>query len=241
MALKKSVTKDEHSKLPADVQKEYVADGENFKLDVEGGFEDVAALKRAKDHEKTAAAEAKRLLHEAQTQLAALTEERDGLLSGAIPKKDVERLEGSYKTKLAAKETELNAKIAALTGNLNTLLVDNEAARLASKLSTAPEIILPHIKKRLSAETVDGKAVTRVLDAEGKPSASTLEDLEKEIIANPTFAPILTGSKGSGGGAAGAGGGGAPSKGKVDWSKPMNPKEQVAAMKAANLAPAVTE
>lgn len=242
MALKKTLTADEHKKLSPEMQKEYVADGDGFKLDVEGGFEDVAALKRAKDHEKTAAAEAKRLLHEAQTQLAELTEERDNLLRGALPKADVEKLEGSYKKKLTDQETALNAKVAAAEASLATLLVDNVATNFAGEISTAPAVIMPHVKSRLRSEkNAAGVYETKIVDADGKPSALTLADLKKEFIANPAFAPILTGSKGSGGGAAGAGGGGAPSKGKVDWSKPMTPKEQVAAMKSANLAPAVTE
>lgn len=231
MALKRIITKDEHAKLPDAFKAEYKADdkGENFVLDL-SDYEDPAALKRAKDHEKTARKTAEDALKAAQDQLTALTDERDNLLKGAIPKGDVDKLETSYKTKLATREKELSDQITARESQLQTILVDGEAIKLASKISTSPEVILPHIRARLKAEQVEGKFTTRILDGEGKPSAATLADLEKEFLANKAFAPILTGSKGSGGGASGAGGGGgAPSK--LDYSKatPKQIAEDIAA------------
>lgn len=237
MALKKSVTADEHKKLSKDIQAEYVADGDtgNFKLDVEGGIEDADALKRAKDHEKEQRKTAEKALKTAQDALATLTEERDNILKGAIPKADADKLEKSYQQKLATRETELTTQINTLTGNLNTMLVDNVATTLATKLSTSPAVLLPHIKSRLKADMVDGKAVTKVLDAAGAPSAATLDDLEKEFLVNKAFAPILIGSKGSGGGAGGAGGsGGAANVKKIDLAK-ATPKEIAEHMKARGI------
>lgn len=209
MALKRILTKEEHAKLPADVKKEYKEEGENFVLDIDG-YEDPAALKRAKDHEKEARKNAEKQVKDLQDQLTALTEERDGLLSGAIPKKDVEKLEGSWKKKLSDREKELTTQIEAANGTLQTLLVDNVAVALATKVSTAPKLLIPHIKSRLRAEkNSEGKYETKIVDNEGKLSALTVDELEKEILANKEFAPILTGSKGSGGGAGGSGGGGA--------------------------------
>jgi hypothetical protein len=239
MALKRIITKAEHAKLSDALKSEYKADadGENFTLDVEG-YEDPAALKRAKDHEKKARQDAEKLAADLKTQLEAAIEERDGILKGAIPKGDVDKLEGSYKQKLAAREKELSDQIGALNGQLTTMLVDNVATGLASKISTSPEVILPHIRARLKAEQVDGKFVTRIIDGEGKPTALTIQDLEKEFVANKAFAPIITGSKASGGGAGGGGsGGGAP--GKIDYTK--SPKEIAAALKASGKIPAATE
>jgi len=211
--LKKTLTAEDHKKLSVELQKEYVADGEGFKIDVEGGFEDPAALKRAKDHEKEQRKAAETNAKNLQDQLSALTEERDNLLRGAIPKADVEKLETSYKTKLATREKELTAQIENLSGNFNTLLVDNVAKNLAAKISTVPEVILPHIKSRLRAEkNTEGRFETKIVDANGNLSASTIDDLEKEFLANKAFAPILTGSKGSGSGAAATNGGGATKK-----------------------------
>jgi hypothetical protein len=43
-----------------------------------------------------------------------------------------------------------------------------------------------------------------VLGPDGKPSAATLDELKAEFVANEAFAPIIAGSKASGGGAGGA-------------------------------------
>ena len=111
------------------------------------------------------------------------------------------------------------------------MLVDNVAQSMASKISKAPELILPHIKARLKAEFNEGKAVTRVLDKDGNPSAFGIEDLQKEMVANPAFAPIIIGSKASNSGAENShGGSGAP--GKLDYAK-ASPKEIAAHIKAS--------
>lgn len=219
--------------LPDTVKSEYKkGDDGKFHLDVEGidDHPGVGALKRAKDYEKSERQKVVKQVSDLQTQLDALTEERDGILKGAIPKGDVEKLESSYKEKLAKREKELSDQIAALTGNLQTMLVDNVAQTMASRISKSPELILPHIKARLKAEFADGKATTRVLDKDGNPSAFGIEDLQKEMVANPAFAPIIIGSKASGSGAEGGhGGSGAP--GKINYAK-ASPKEIAAHLKA---------
>lgn len=219
--------------LPDAVKSEYKkGDDGKFHLDVEGidDHPGVGALKRAKDHEKSERQKVAKQLSDLQAQLDALTEERDGILKGAIPKGDVEKLEGSWKQKLEKREKELTDQLNALNGSLQTMLVDNVAQGLASKISKSPELILPHIKGRLKAELVEGKPTTRVLDREGNISALGINELEAELVANPTFAPIIIGSKASGGGAGGGqGGSGAPSK--LDYAK-ASPKEIAAHLKA---------
>lgn len=225
MALKRLITKDEHAKLSDALKGEYKAegDGANFVLDLTD-YEDPVALKRAKDHEKTQRQAAEKAAKEAADALALITKERDDMLAGSIPKADADKLRLSYDKKIADLTESHTKAIGARDGQLQTLLVDNVAIGLASKISNSPKVILPHIKARLKVEqTADGQFVTRVLDGTGAPSAFTVDDLEKEILANKEFAPILTGSKGSGGGAGGAGGGGGASK-KLDFAK-ATPKE----------------
>lgn len=216
--------------LPDAIKSEYKK-GEDGKyhLDVEGG-EDTGALKRAKDYEKSARQKVEKELADTKAQLEALTEERDNILKGAIPKGDVEKLEGSWKQKLEKREKELTDQLNAMNGSLQTMLVDNVAQGLASKISKSPELILPHIKSRLKAELVDGKPTTRVLDKEGNISALGINELEAEMVSNPAFAPIIIGSKASGSGAGGGqGGSGAPSK--LDFAK-ASPKEIAAHIRA---------
>jgi hypothetical protein len=208
-------------------------DDGKFYLEIDGIEEHAAlgALKRAKEHEKTARQEAETIARDARAKLETLTTEMEGRLKGVIPKADADRLELSYKEKMAARETELAGQIKTLSGSLHSVLVDNVAQVLASNLAKdalSIPLLLPHIAPRLAVEMVEGRAITRVLDREGKPSASSLDDLQKEILATPMFAPVLSGGKASGGGAEGAGSGsGAPKR---------NDKVNLATLKPAALA-----
>lgn len=230
MALKLIV--DTLDSVPEALHGEYTeGDDGKFKLNVEG-LEDTGALKRALEHERTARKEAKTLAQQHEQQLTELQEKLDEIHRGAVPKGDVEALENSWRTKLAKMEKERDEQLGTLQSSLQTLLVDNVAQQLASKISTAPEVMLPHIRSRLQVEMVEGKPATRVLGADGKPSASSVEDLAKEFVANPAFAPIIVGSKASGSGATGGNGGGASSGGgKLDFAK-AKPSEIAAYIKA---------
>ena len=124
---------------------------------------------------------------------------------------DVAALEKSWGEKLAKREAELTALNDSMSGSLKTMLVDNVAQAMASEISVSPTLMMPHIKSRLSVEVQDGKHITRVLDAAGKPSAATIDDLKKEFIGNEAFSAVIIGSKATGGQApkTGAQGGGA--------------------------------
>jgi hypothetical protein len=213
--LKLKISKDDHGKLPADIQKEYKAEGEEFVLDTDVKFEDVTPLKNAlaaeKDHRKKATEKVTQL----ETQVAALNDEKEKLEARAKPASELEK---SWQAKLEKTTTDLKAREDALRKQLNTLLVDNVAIGIANEVATSPELLLPHLKSRLTVEEVDGKFVTRVLDGEGKASALSVNELKQEVIANKQFAPIIKASNASGGGAHG-GKGGASGKAFKDMSE----------------------
>ena len=111
---------------------------------------------------------------------------------------------------------------------IHNLTVVAEASKLASKLAIqgSESVLLPHIAPRLQAEFVDGDVKFRVLDKQGKPSAMTIDDLEKEIRSDVAFKPMIRASSASGGGASGANGGGATKKPsemttveRAEWAK----------------------
>jgi hypothetical protein len=238
--------------VPPDVAKEYteVTEGDKkfYTLGIEGGYiteEPVDALKRAKDHEKNARQTVEKKLKEQDAQVLKLQEEIDEMRRGNIPKADVDKLEGSWKEKLAKKEAELTTQIGARDRTLQRVLVESVAVKMAGEVSVSPDLILPHIRARLTTELVDGEFTTRVLDKEGKPSALSIEELQKDIMSDKRFAPIIKGSKASGGGAAGGAGpgGSGNSVPAVDLTKPFNPnkasaKELVERQKALKLAKA---
>lgn len=176
------------------VAKEYKKDGDVYVLDTDVVFEDVTPLKNSLLQEREAHKATKKEKAALDTQIVDLTA-RAGTATD---------LEKSWTAKLTAAEQAAKTKADALTAQLQTLLVDNVATVMAAELSTAPALLVPHIRTRLAvAEDENGKLVTRVLGEDGKVSALTVKELKESISANKDFAPILTGSRASGGGANG--------------------------------------
>lgn len=192
-----------------------------FVLGIEGlpQQEDVSGLKAKVDEllgEKKAAEKARK---DAEEQ-ARLEREEAARKSG-----NVEELERSWSEKYNRREAELNGMLEQERGTLSTQIRDLTVGRTATDIASALAIpgsakaLLPHIERRLSVEQRDGKPVVVVLDQQGKLSAATLDELKAEFANDTAFAPLIAGSKASGGGAAGAGGGGGGAKGKIGGTK----------------------
>lgn len=127
---------------------------------------------------------------------------------------DVEALENSWKEKLSKREQELLGERDALTGQIKSLTVGRTATDIASDLAVpgSAKALLPHIERRLSMEIRDGQPTVIVLDANGKPSASTLDELKAEFAKDAAFAPLIRASDATGGGASGSKSGGGAAK-----------------------------
>jgi hypothetical protein len=192
-----------------------------FVLGIEGlpQPEDVSGLKSKVEEllgEKKAAEKARK---DAEDQ-ARLEREEAARKSG-----NVEELEKSWSEKYTRREAELNGILEQERGTLSTQIRDLTVGRTATDIASALAIpgsakaLLPHIERRLSVEQRDGKPVVVVLDQQGKLSAATLDELKAEFANDTAFAPLIAGSKGSGGGAPGAGGGGGAPKGNIGGTK----------------------
>lgn len=223
MALKHAVDKLED--LDEALRSHYKA-GSDGKFYLETDKGDVGALVRAKEHEKTLRTTAEANLATVTEQLTAATEGKTAAETArdeALRKKtgDVTALEASWQSKVDAEKQRADGLETSLTGEINRLLVSDTAQKIAAEISTVPDLIAPIIEKRLAAEKgAEGKFHTRILDAEGKPSASSLDDLKQELLANEKYAAIMVSGKGSGGGAHGSGSGGGASEKKkfLDYS-----------------------
>ncbi|AYN94423.1 hypothetical protein EAW52_10855 [Pseudomonas sp. LTJR-52] len=185
-------------------------DGKFF-LSIEGIPEssETEGLKRKLNEILNERKEEKRRREEAERlaeQERAAAEEEKARKSG-----DIEALQKSWEEKHTRVLTEKEQTLATLQAQIQALTVGSEANRLASELAVqgSSRALLPHIKSRLSMEIRDGKPVTVVLDHDGRPSALTLEELKNEFINDPAFAPLIVGSKATGGGAGGSRSGGA--------------------------------
>lgn len=145
---------------------------------------------------------------EAQKRAKAEAEAREAAAAEAAAKSgDVEALSKSWQDKLAKREAELAEAIKARDAKLHDLTVGATAQSIASEIAVqgSANVIARLVRDRLRYE--DGKVV--VLDAEGRPSALSVDELKKEVSEDPALAPLIVGSRASGGGAAGAKGGGA--------------------------------
>lgn len=204
----------------------YKQNGDVFILQVDGkDAEDVTALKNAKEHEKNLRASAENRVRELEGQVTTLTGERDTAITERDAAKaergaDTTALENSWKEKLTGEQTAHNTTRTELTTEIERLLVTNTAIAMAGEISTVPELFQDVIAKRLKVEKgADGQYFTRVLDEAGTPSAKTLDELKKELLANEKYAAIIISGKGSGGGAGGSGsGGGAGEKKWLEYS-----------------------
>ena len=175
---------------------------------------DPAELRRARDREKEAARAEKERADAAEKEARELREKlADGETTDARKKGDIDALEKSWKKKYDDAVAEGNGVADKLREQVKGLLVRDKARALADEISTAPELILPHIESRFAVDYDGDMPKTRVLDVDGKPSAASIDDLKKELVATPKFAAIIKASSASGGGAGnggGSNGGGAP-------------------------------
>lgn len=229
MALKKKLSKAEYDKLSDAIKAEYIEDGDGFRLDIDGD-EDTGALKRAKDREAQLRRDAEAKLREAQEELDRINGD------DARKKGDIATLEKSWQKKLDDTKAEYEGKVSKLTTHTTKTLVDNVATQIATKISNAPALLLPHIKSRLQADFEGDAPVTRVLDKDGKPSAMTVEELAAEFVANKDFSAIITASKASGGAGkpSNNNGGGAPNNSdKPADLASMNPAQLAEHIKAS--------
>jgi hypothetical protein len=179
MAMKFKINKAAYDKLSDEFKGEYIAgdkDGE-YVLDVSDlpQGEDVEPVKRALASEREKNKSLTTKVRELQTTI-------DSAPDVAALTAEHEKTTGKLKT--FAEKT----------------LVDNAALALATKISTSPSLLLPHIRSRLVADMSGDEPVTKVLGADGKPGDLTIEKLGEEFVANKDFAAIIKASNGSGGG-----------------------------------------
>jgi hypothetical protein len=187
MALKRKITKAEHDALADVLKAEYKASGDGFVLDTDDATDLQTALEKERQDRRDAIARAKK----AEDDLAAATEKKnkdDG---------NIEALEKSWGTKYEAEKKAREEAEAKLNTERRTVHVNKHADAIAAKF-TVPALMSERIAKRLDVEMHDDKPVVRVLDKDGKPSAMSVGDLEKEFLDNPDFKSIVLAGKGSG-------------------------------------------
>jgi hypothetical protein len=213
---------DEHKALYAE------KDGK-FLLKLEG-YEDPTALKNAKNHEKAARQKAELDLKTLRTEFDELKSTIDDDKQNKHRKTgNVAELDASWNEKFENLKTAHAKELASRDSKISKLLVDNVADTMAAELSETPEFLVELIKKRLKVEDGADGPETRVVDANGALSASTIEELREEFKSNKKYAAVIRGSSASGGG---SGGGGDNRDGVPKAFKDMSEKERTALHKS---------
>ena len=208
----------------------YTEQDGKFVLGVEGipQGEDVSGLKNKVTELLNEKKESERLRKEAEDK--ARQEREEALRKSG----NVEELEKSWSEKYTRRETELSQQLeterTTLSAQIRDLTVGRMATDLAAELAVqgSAKALLPHLERRLGVETRDGKPTVVVLGQDGKLSAATVDELKKEFASDPAFAPLIAGSKASGGGAGGAGKGGGAAQKRSDMT-PVEKREFVQA------------
>lgn len=215
--LKSRINKEEHEALDDTTKGYYTLVNGMYVLQTDDAAELREAARLAREERDTL----KTRLDAIQTDIDAAKAAEEAAREDAARKaKDLPAIEASWQAKLDNVKAETNSEVERLKQMLQTLLVENRAQEIANAISTSPKLILPHIRARLAAEIDGNDGITRVLDADGKPSAMSIAELKQEMIANKDYASIIKASDASGGGATGGGtGGGAAGKSFKDLNE----------------------
>lgn len=215
--MKYKLTKSEFEALPEEMKKEYALGGEGATLKVEGeGVPTQAEIDRLKEKHLIAdkhRKEAEKSRDEAEARAEKLRED----LGKASGKEQIEKIKQEHQAELEKIRGEREAEQKAAKDAANSKLKKETAEAFANEHFTIPRLMIGPFADRLSIEEIEGKGVVRVLDAEGKASALSLDELKREFLDNKDYAGIIKADAGRGGGALPGGGGGAPVKKLSDF------------------------
>lgn len=191
--MKFKITKAEFDALTDEQKAQYTAKGDGYQIKIEG-MPDFDAMEQKLNKlldEKKQGDETRRKAEED----AKAEKDKADRLAG-----NLDAIDKSWGEKLKQAQDAHQADKARYGAKLNELMVGNVAQQLAAKLFGANAGVLEHhVKSRITLEEGEnGEFKTRVLGLDGKPSALTTDDLEKEFAGNKTFAPFLVTTKAQG-------------------------------------------
>lgn len=236
--LLRKIAKTAYDALPDVMKAEYKVSSTNaseYLLDADDAKEALAA----RDREKARADELQTRVDAIDKKLKDAEDATKAAEAEALRKKgDIPALEASWQAKLDAAKVASDAAIDGLKIKLKNLLVKNAAMAMAADISTTPNLLAPMIEARLQAEIDVDTPFTRVLDAAGKPSALSLDDLKKELVANKDYSAIIKASQSSGGSAGAGRGGGSAGSGGGEGGKKLSEMTDAERVKMAREDPA---
>ena len=195
--MKYILTEEEFNKLSDETKAEYTLKDGTATLTLEGHEEAFVEKGKWQESEKhLKAAEAKTLdVEKREAKLLKDLEANKG------DKAAMQKLREDHEAEVARIQKESEEQVAAFKAESHKSLLDAEASKFANEHFTVPSLVTRAIRDRLAVEEVEGQAVIRALDENGKPSIKSVSDLQKEFLENKEFSSIIKASKGKGGGA----------------------------------------
>lgn len=190
------LTKAEYDALPEGMKALFVADGDGYKATFMTVEEVQAEIKGLKDNNAKLVGE-KKAEAERRAEAERLAKEKEE--AAARKNGDLEAIDKSWQDKFTKYDADTKGKIEAYRKQIHDLTIGSAAKDLASKLfGKNAGIMQRHVMDRLALEEgEDGSLKVRVLQ-DGKPSALTMEELEKEFRSNEDFASVLAGTPAGG-------------------------------------------
>lgn len=190
MKLKRKITKAEFEALPEVQQGLYVADNEDYVLDIEDpAFENLKSEKKAiQDKLAKYEAEEEERIRKAEERAKKRAEEEYAKAKGD---KDIEAVEKSWQEKYDKLNAEKTASDERYSDYVKKSLIDSEVMRMANEISTVPTLLAPHIRSRLDVDFTGEQPKLIVLDNNGMRSANTVAELQKSFIDNKDFSAII--------------------------------------------------
>lgn len=190
MTVKRKLTKSEWEILTEPVKGLYKVDGDDYVLD----FEDKAFESLKDENSQLKAEKTKRDAEEAARIVAA--EERgrqkaEKEYKQAKEDKNIDAIEASWSKKYSDLEAKLKAAEDAHQVFARKAMIDGAVVEMANRISITPELIYPHIERRLDLDFSGTEPKLFVKDENGLRSALNLQELEKSFVDNPKFAAII--------------------------------------------------
>lgn len=229
--------------LDAAIKPLYVKSGNEYVLDVEGGFEDVEGLKTALTKERalraTAESEVSSLkpkLEKLQSVDMAKYEELIGLEDEIRTKgKGWEKMKEQLNAAHIAELQKRDERIRALSSTLENELISSAAAAEIEKAGGSPLLLLPHVKGAAKLIEENGKHFVRLFDDKGDPIIDnqgaylTLGGYVNQLKSVEGYGSAFKSSGSTGGGSQQTGGSGGSIPGGLDRAR-MTTQEKNAFM-----------
>lgn len=212
---KATITKTEFDALHEVLQKEYQAEGDGYKLKIDGGFltdQDPSALLRAKQHEADRRKESEKKLKEFQDAEQKKIDDAKAEAAEEARKKALEEGDvGTITTQLEERISNMQAKFekdladrdAELEGErqkAREMQITSTAAGIAQKICLAEGDYAGLLAPRIAAQlTLNESGQLAVLGADGQIDPQmNLQTLEKSYVDNPAYAAMIAGTKARG-------------------------------------------